>query len=597
MASDRLRIFRIELTCCGKEVESAELTIDGQKHPLSRQSDSGVLCADFDPALQSASQRPFFLLVKCPKQGRFSRRKSHKVEFTSNEVLLESRNNGCRKTCNDLEVVLKLFTESSETTSSPGISEPLPSTIEGILQQCPRFRILVIGKSGVGKSSLINRTFGINAHAEHDKRGWADIKKELTSQQNSRFILHDSKGFEQGEEDTLGVVTQFIKDRRNNEDIKEQLHAVWLCFQIPNAEAGQRMMETGMEEFLQKKEEILGDVPTIFIFTKYDVLATAVENALSDRVEDYTEADVESGAKQLVEAQCVEPIKKLTKDTSIPYIAVSTAHREKLGGLIQLTYEKVSEYFGNQPGAGTSAVPTLAVIAQRVAPDLKIEGSITVGKERYWQAIFTGAVFTGRPMQDCLRVIHDDIIKLWNFRDEDKLLLSTEFRDLMVNLVNLLDQPVDRVPPQRSDTLSFMQTEGIGLVAFLPVILPLFVGLKLVEWAYQAYNRTPEVQRNFVVYIADLTNVLDILFTLTSCRNEQNLNIRTVKAAWKAYYESIRSKHVHAQIRGCSVTIFGNNAVILEIENLVRQRYVIDQVLMKRVREVSARDLEREEPW
>lgn len=107
----------------------------------------------------------------------------------------------------------------------------------------------------------------------------------------------------------------------------------------------------------------------------------------------------------------------------------------------------------------------------------------------------------------------------------------------------------------------------------------------------------PEVQRNFMAYIADLTNVLDILFTLTSCRNEQNLNIRTVKAAWKAYYESIRSKHVHAQIRGCPVTTFGNNAVILEIENLVRQRYVIDQVLMKRVREVSARDLEREEPW
>ena len=40
----------------------------------------------------------------------------------------------------------------------------------------------------------------------------------LISEQNSRFILHDSKGFEQGEDDTLGVVTQFIK---------EQLHAVW----------------------------------------------------------------------------------------------------------------------------------------------------------------------------------------------------------------------------------------------------------------------------------------------------------------------------------------------------------------------------------
>lgn len=50
--------------------------------------------------------------------------------------------------------------------------------------------------------------------------------------------------------------------------------------------------------------------------------------------------------------------------------------RDKREELIQLTYEKVSEFFGNQPGKATSAVPTLAAMAQRVAPDLKIEGSI-----------------------------------------------------------------------------------------------------------------------------------------------------------------------------------------------------------------------------
>ena len=66
------------------------------------------------------------------------------------------------------------------------------------------------------------------------------------------------------------------------------------------------------------------------------MLATAVENALSDRVEDYTEADVESGAKQLVEAQCVEPIKKLTKDTSIPYIAVSSESMMPCQFLLQI---------------------------------------------------------------------------------------------------------------------------------------------------------------------------------------------------------------------------------------------------------------------
>ena len=55
----------------------------------------------------------------------------------------------------------------------------------------------------------------------------ADITQGMTSDQNDRFILHDSKGFEYGDIDNLDVVTKFIKERRNHQDIKEQLHAVW----------------------------------------------------------------------------------------------------------------------------------------------------------------------------------------------------------------------------------------------------------------------------------------------------------------------------------------------------------------------------------
>lgn len=54
-----------------------------------------------------------------------------------------------------------------------------------------------------------------------------DIHKELYSETNTRFILHDSNGFEPGENDNLVVVKQFIEKRKNNVDIKEQLHAVW----------------------------------------------------------------------------------------------------------------------------------------------------------------------------------------------------------------------------------------------------------------------------------------------------------------------------------------------------------------------------------
>ncbi|KIM61812.1 hypothetical protein SCLCIDRAFT_72524, partial [Scleroderma citrinum Foug A] len=80
---------------------------------------------------------------------------------------------------------------------------------------------------GVGKTSLINNTFGIDdARPEHDKRGEANIEIPLYSKSNERFVLHDSKGFEPGENDNLQSVKAFIKRRKTHEAIQEQLHAV-----------------------------------------------------------------------------------------------------------------------------------------------------------------------------------------------------------------------------------------------------------------------------------------------------------------------------------------------------------------------------------
>ena len=59
------------------------------------------------------------------------------------------------------------------------------------------------------------------------KRGYANIDKELTSDQNDCFILHDSCGLEPGERENYGAVESFIQHRRSHADIKEQLHAIW----------------------------------------------------------------------------------------------------------------------------------------------------------------------------------------------------------------------------------------------------------------------------------------------------------------------------------------------------------------------------------
>ena len=63
--------------------------------------------------------------------------------------------------------------------------------------------------------------------SEHDEPGEANIDTPMVSKLNDRFVLHDSKGFEAGEDDNLSKVKAFIERRKNHEDVKEQLHAVW----------------------------------------------------------------------------------------------------------------------------------------------------------------------------------------------------------------------------------------------------------------------------------------------------------------------------------------------------------------------------------
>lgn len=96
-----------------------------------------------------------------------------------------------------------------------------------------------------------------------------------------------------------------------------------------------------------------------------------------------------------------------------------------------------------------------------------------------------------------------------------------------------------------------------------------------------------------MAYIVNLTNVLDILLTLTSCRNQENLTIRTIKVALMTYYKSIRN-HVHTQIRECSVEIFGSSGVAAGIESLkLSRRYDINDELVKAIEMIAPEHLER----
>ncbi|KAG6334821.1 hypothetical protein ID866_4273 [Astraeus odoratus] len=211
-----------------------------------------------------------------------------------------------------------------------------------VLKQCPQFRILLIGKSGVGKSCLINRAFGCEEAVE---RGSSNIDREMVSRGDKRFILHDSQGFEPGENRNLPIVRSFLDKRMAEVNLQGRLHAVWLCYQIPIDSHGQRVMEGAMQEVLEKRE-VLGKVPAIFVFTKYDILTDFIERNWVDEGKTYTAQDVEVAAEQYLRKHCTGPIERVTGVRNIHYLAVSTKIRYNylLANLVQLTDRVVSEY-------------------------------------------------------------------------------------------------------------------------------------------------------------------------------------------------------------------------------------------------------------
>lgn len=479
----------------------------------------------------------------------------------------------------NVDVTQEPVSLSSSHNPEPGSAGQLKPTTVDFLNECHRFRLLVLGKSGIGKSTLINRAFGIKqALTADDRPGTANIEEALESPENERFILHDSQGFESGDDANYAVAKNFIQKRKVDPDVSEQLHAIWLCFQIPLATHGERFMERGTEAFLKEKKKIVGNIPTIVVFTKYDKLFDDLEDKGLD------DASIEAAATQHLQKNCVEHIARLTGEENFPYVTVSNRgeFKEMYQQLIKLTSDLVSEYFKPRMGLRLSAVPVVTAMAQRVAPRLKIVASIRVGKSRYWRALFSTPEFFGYTVEACLCVIHTDIVNVWNFHDPSNYLMSKRFQDIMVRLVE--DAAPD--PPLNSE-----EKETEPFLPLLPLALPIMAGTTLFRWLYNTYQRVPGVQQRFIAYIVDLTHIMNILFNLTE--SEKPLTQQSIKIAVTTYSDSPLRRGVHCAVREFHGALKSGQTLLGEVELLVHDK--IEEC--SSLKPVKVADLDQDEDW
>lgn len=543
----------IDFSNSEKNVESAAARIGELLKPIER--DGGkIMRQTFSPPITLSLGDTFSLQLRYRR--RFRNIGHEVIQFDLQDMLRTSDGRQeYHKSHENIKIVVILSggatTEHVEPDPTSDATPELQPETDEIIQICPRFRILVIGKTGVGKSSLINRAFGVHdAIASTHKPGEADIDHEFISPQNNRFVLHDSKGFEPGEEGNVNIVRGFIERRRNMAALKDKLHAVWLCFEIPRA--GGRLLETGTEDFLTlKRAGKLGNIPVVVVFTKYDrfinrVNRTLDESSLVGLSPNAVKELIKNKADAELKEICIGPLEKYA-GSDVPHATVSTRveHEETLARLIQITEERVCKHVATEASVMTS-------IAQRVDPALKFKASIDVGKRRYWKALASCAAFQDRTTWDCLRVLHTDIVRVWNFHDPHGYLYSDDFRKMVVNMVDKLDiGPTTN--PDRTVAIGLSTVGAVaGIVAVLagpaaPIVLPIVAGVVVAKWVYDVYKLSGVVLQRFIAYIVDLTLVLQTLYLVS---DGQELSRRVIKLAVASYYASPTSGEVHNRIQG-----------------------------------------------
>ncbi|MCJ1306757.1 hypothetical protein MMC25_000400 [Agyrium rufum] len=162
-----------------------------------------------------------------------------------------------------------------------------------ILQECPQFRILVIGQTGAGKSTICSKVFGVSddhakttnplhsiPHVSHHSRGTKihQVWQEITFPgQNEDIILHDSGGFEAANEAGFNEICKFLEYRLKRTTLVEQLHCIWYCIPL----TGHRHIQSAEEKFFQ--HVYVGNIPVVAVFTHFDELENAHEFALMKR--------------------------------------------------------------------------------------------------------------------------------------------------------------------------------------------------------------------------------------------------------------------------------------------------------------------------
>ena len=148
------------------------------------------------------------------------------------------------------------------------LAQQCVEAINGKIKNLKKLNIIIVGKSGVGKSTLINSVFRGNLTETGLGR---PVTSEMRKIEKSNFPLavYDTPGFElsQGQQNKVkDEILATIKKGVSKNDINEAIHCIWYCI---NVGANRTFDETEVEwlrDFTESNQ--VAQVPIIVVLTQ-----------------------------------------------------------------------------------------------------------------------------------------------------------------------------------------------------------------------------------------------------------------------------------------------------------------------------------------